>query len=75
MLLIDLAMHHPKKYLISMSVKAWGCPQSTPFFIGKKSGHLSGHYIFIASCTMRFSWSASCFCFQFSFVLFATING
>jgi hypothetical protein len=24
---------------------------------------------------MRFSWSVSCFCFQFSFVLFAAING
>jgi hypothetical protein len=25
------------------------------------------HYIFIASCTMHFSWSVSCFCFQFYF--------
>jgi hypothetical protein len=24
---------------------------------------------------MRFSWSISCFCFQFSFDLFAAING
>jgi hypothetical protein len=45
-----------------------------PFFIGKKSGHLSRHYIFISSCTMRFSWSVSCFCFQFYFALFAAIN-
>jgi hypothetical protein len=41
----------------------------------QKLGHLSRHYIFIASCTMHFSWSASCFSFQFSLVLFATING
>jgi hypothetical protein len=40
----------------------------------QKSGHLSRHYIFIASCIMRFSWSVSCFCFQFSFVLFTAIN-
>jgi hypothetical protein len=27
----------------------------------QKSGHLSRHDIFIASCIMRFSWSVSCF--------------
>jgi hypothetical protein len=26
---------HPKKYARSTSVKAWGCPRGTPFFIGK----------------------------------------
>jgi hypothetical protein len=41
----------------------------------QKSGHLSTHYIFIASCTTHFSWSASCFSFQFCLVLFAEING
>jgi hypothetical protein len=25
----------PKKYPSSTSVKAWGCPRGTPFFIGK----------------------------------------
>jgi hypothetical protein len=35
----------------------------------QKSGHLSTHYIFIASYCMRFSWSV------FTFVLFAAING
>jgi hypothetical protein len=50
-------------------------PPRHPFFIGKKSGHLSKHYIFIASCTMHFSWSVRCFCYQFSFVLFPAING
>jgi hypothetical protein len=51
-----------------------GMPRGTPFLHRQKSGHLSRHYIFIASCTMRFSWSVSCFCFQFSFALFAAIN-
>jgi hypothetical protein len=41
----------------------------------QKLGHLSKHYIFIASCTMHFSWSIFTFAFQFSFVLFAAING
>jgi hypothetical protein len=43
-----------------------GMPPRHPFFIGKKSGHLSTHYIFIASWTMRFSWSV--FTLVFSFV-------
>jgi hypothetical protein len=65
---------HPKKYPRSTSVKAWGCPRGTPSS-SAKSGHLSTHYIFIASCIMHFSWRFSCFSFQFSLVLFAAING
>jgi hypothetical protein len=38
----------------------------------QKSGHLSTYYIFIASCTMRFSWSV--FTFAFSFVLFCLMQ-
>jgi hypothetical protein len=38
----------------------------------QKSGHLSTHYIFIASCTMRFSWSV--FSFAFSFHLFCFLQ-
>jgi hypothetical protein len=38
----------------------------------QKSGHLSKHYISIASCTMRFSWSV--FTFAFSFVLFCLLQ-
>jgi hypothetical protein len=63
---------HPNKYPIGTSVKAWGSPEA-PLLHRQKSGHLSTHYIFIASCTMHFSWSVSCFSFQFSFVLFAAI--
>jgi hypothetical protein len=54
--------------------KLWDAPKA-PLLHWQKSGHLSRHYIFIALCTMCFSWSVSCFCFQFSFVLFAAING
>jgi hypothetical protein len=38
----------------------------------QKSGHHSIHYIFIASCTMRFSWSV--FTFYFSFLLFCLLQ-
>jgi hypothetical protein len=38
----------------------------------QKSGHLPTHYIFIASCTMRFSWSV--FTFPFSFLLFCLLQ-
>jgi hypothetical protein len=51
-----------------------GMPPRHPLLHRQKLGHLSRHYIFIASCTMHFSWSVSCFCFQFSFALFAKIN-
>jgi hypothetical protein len=43
-----------------------------PFFINKISGHLSRHYIFIASYAMRFSWSV--FIFAFSFILFGLLQ-
>jgi hypothetical protein len=41
------------------------------FFINKISGHLSKHYIFIASYAMCFSWSV--FIFYFSFLLFCLL--
>jgi hypothetical protein len=34
-----------------------GDAPEAPLIHRQKSGHLSTHYIFIASCTMRFSWS------------------
>jgi hypothetical protein len=43
-----------------------------PFFIDKISGHLSIHYIFIASYAMCFSWSI--FIFAFSFILFCLMQ-
>jgi hypothetical protein len=52
-----------------------GDAPEAPLLHRQKSGHLSTHYIFIASCTMHFSWSVSCISFQFCLVLFAAING
>jgi hypothetical protein len=43
-----------------------GMPPRHPFFIGKNQVTFQDT-IFIASCTMHFSWSVSCFCFQFFF--------
>jgi hypothetical protein len=42
-------------------VSKLGDAPEAPLLHRQKSGHLSRHYIFIASCTMRFSWSVSCF--------------
>jgi hypothetical protein len=43
-----------------------------PLLHQQKSGHLSRHYIFIASYTMRFSWSV--FTFAFIFILFCLLQ-
>jgi hypothetical protein len=56
-----------KKY----KCQSLGMPQGTPFL----SGHLSRHYIFIASYAMCCSWSIFVFVFSFTFVLFTVING
>jgi hypothetical protein len=52
-----------------------GDAPEAPLLHRQKLGHLSTQYIFIASCTMHFSWCVSCFSFQFCLVLFAAING
>jgi hypothetical protein len=44
-----------------------GDAPEAPLLHRQKLSHLSTHYIFIASCIMRFSWSVSCFQFSVSF--------
>jgi hypothetical protein len=61
----------PKKY----KHQSLGMPHGTPSSSTKILGHLSRHYIFIASYAMCFYWSVFIFCFQFYFVLFSAING
>ena len=51
-----------------------GDAPEAPLLHRQKSGHLSRHYIFIASCTMCFSWSVSCFSFLSLFSLFVCCN-
>jgi hypothetical protein len=48
-----------------------GDAQGTPSSSTKISGHLSRHYIFIASYAMCFFWSV--FIFVFSFILFCLL--
>jgi hypothetical protein len=49
-----------------------GMPHGTPSSSTKISGHLSRHYIFIASYAMCFSWSV--FIFSFSFIFFCLLQ-
>jgi hypothetical protein len=49
-----------------------GDAPEAPLLHRQKSGHLSKHYIFIALCTMHFSWSV--FTFVFSFLLFCLLQ-
>jgi hypothetical protein len=49
-----------------------GDAPEAPLLHRQKSGHLSRHYIFIASCTIHFSWSV--FTFAFSFLLFCLLQ-
>jgi hypothetical protein len=67
--------HAPQGNIQEVQASNLGDAPRHPLLHRQKSGHLSRHYIFIASCTMHFSWSVSYFCFQFSFALLAAING
>jgi hypothetical protein len=67
--------HVPQEISKRYKRQILGMPQGTPSSSTKIAGHLSRHYIFIASYAMCFSWSIFIFCFQFSYVLFASING
>jgi hypothetical protein len=49
-----------------------GDAPEAPLLHRQKSGHLSTHYIFIASYSMRFSWSVVTF--AFSFLLFCLLQ-
>jgi hypothetical protein len=64
---------HPKKYPRGTSVKAWGCPRGTPFFIGKNQVTFQ-YTIFLLLHALYIFLGASIFCFQFSSALFAAIN-
>jgi hypothetical protein len=64
----------PQENVQEVQASKLGDAPEAPLLHRQKSGHLSRNYICIASCIMRFSWSVSCFCFQFSFVLLAAIN-
>jgi hypothetical protein len=64
--------HVTLRNIQEVQVSKLGDAPRHPFFIGKKSGHLSRHYIFIASYSIRFSWSV--FTFAFNFLLFCLLQ-
>jgi hypothetical protein len=65
---------HPKKYPRDTSVKAWGCPRGTPSSSAKIRLPFKTLYFY---CFMHYVFflERPYFSFQFSFVLFAAING
>jgi hypothetical protein len=65
---------HPKKYLRSTSVKAWGCPWH-PFFINKNIRSSFKTLYFYCFICYVFFLERFYFFFKFSFLLFAVING
>jgi hypothetical protein len=50
----------PRNIQEVQATKLGDAPEA-PLLHRQKSGHLSTHYIFIALCIMRFSWSVICF--------------
>jgi hypothetical protein len=72
---LGMPMHHPKKYLRSTSVKAWGCPPRHPFFIGKNKVTFQYAIFLLLHALCVFLGVSVVFSFQFSLVLFAAING
>jgi hypothetical protein len=61
----------PRNILEVQASKLGDAPEA-PLLHRQKSGQLLTHYIFIASRTMRFSWSV--FTFTFSFLLFCLLQ-
>jgi hypothetical protein len=62
--------HVTPRNIQEVQLSKLGDAQGTPFFINKISGHLSRHYIFIASYTMCCSWSVLIFAFSFLLLYF-----
>jgi hypothetical protein len=64
--------HVTQRNIQEVQASKLGDAPEAPLLHRQKSCHLSTHYIFIALCTMRFSWSV--FTFTFSFVLLCLLQ-
>jgi hypothetical protein len=64
--------HVTPRNIQELQVSKLGDAPEAPLLHRQKSVHLSRHYIFIASYSMRFSWSV--FTFAFSFLLFCLLQ-
>jgi hypothetical protein len=62
--------HVTPRNIQEVQVSKLGDAPKAPLLQRQKSGHLSTHYIFIASYTMHFSWSV----FIFAFSLFCLLQ-
>jgi hypothetical protein len=72
--ILGMPMQHPKKYLRSTSVKAWGCPRGTPF-IGKNQVTFQNTIFLLLHALCVFLGASVVLVFIISLVLFAAING
>jgi hypothetical protein len=61
----------PQENIQEVQASKLGDAPEAPLLHRQKSGHLSRHYIFIASYSMHFSWSV--FTFAFSYLLFCLL--
>jgi hypothetical protein len=59
--------HAPPRNIQEVQASKLGDAPEAPLLHRQKSGHLSTHYIFIASCTIHFSWSILSLVFSFVF--------
>jgi hypothetical protein len=59
--------HVTPKNIQEVQVSKLGDAPEAPLLHRQKSGPLSTYYMFIASCTMHFSWSVFTFAFSFFF--------
>jgi hypothetical protein len=64
--------HVTPRNIQELQASKLGDAPEAPLLHWQKSGHLSTHYIFIASYSMHFSWSV--FTFAFSFLLFCFLQ-
>jgi hypothetical protein len=64
--------HVTPKNIQEVQASKLGDAPEAPLLHRQKLGHVSTHYIFMALCTMRFSWSV--FTFAFSFRLFCLLQ-
>jgi hypothetical protein len=65
---LGIPMHHPKKYPKSTSVKAWGCPRGTPFFIGKNQVTFQDTIFLLLYALCVFLVASVVFVFSFLFL-------
>jgi hypothetical protein len=61
---LGMLMQPPRNIQEVQASKLGDAPEA-PLLHRQKLGHLSRHYIFIASCTMHFSWSVFTLVFSF----------